>query len=232
MTQNNWKAIWAQRTLDPSRSSTLARLMAADGLDTKFGSVPEESWREFVRAIAAAAEIAPGNDIFEVGCGAGAWLFDFYERGHRVGGIDASPALVAHAREFMPGGNWAVGDALEVDTSTRCDFVVSCGVFIYFDSLDYAAAVLRKMAIKARRGVLILDVPDRAKRDQALAFRQGSLGPAEYRERYQGLDHFYYEKRWFDEELRGLGLTAISIEDQKIDGYANSAFRFNVIGRK
>jgi SAM-dependent methyltransferase len=229
MTERSWKQVWAERTLDPGRLSPLSKLMAADGLDTKFGAVSEESWCEFVRATAKSAGIGANDTIFEVGCGAGAWLYDFYERGQRVGGIDASAALVSYAREFMPDGTWTVGDALEVEAVTRYDFVVSCGVFIYFDSLDYAAAVLAKMSGKAEKGVLILDIPDSEKREQAIAFRQGSLGAAEYRERYDGLDHFYYDKGWFEAVLRGLGFGHISIEDQKVAGYKNSEFRFNAI---
>jgi trans-aconitate methyltransferase len=206
--------------------------MAADGLDSKFSSVSEEAWRAFVRSTAEAAGIGAEDAIFEVGCGAGAWLYEFYQQGRKVGGIDASAALISCARELMPRGDWTVGDALDVETAICYDFVVSCGVFLYFDSLDYAAAVLRKMAQKARKGVLILDIPDSAKHDQALAFRRGSLGIEEYRERYEGLDHLYYGKGWFEVVLRGLGLWRISIEDQRVDGYGNSAFRFNVIAQK
>jgi SAM-dependent methyltransferase len=166
--------------------------------------------------------------IFEVGCGAGAWIYDLYERGYTVAGLDRSPVLVDHARLVMPGGDWTCADALEVDPVPPFDFVVACGVFTYFESLDYAAAVLRKMAAKAVRGVMILDVPDLAKRDAAVSFRRGALGEEQYRERYAGLDHAYYDKQWFRGVLTETGLSRIAIEDQRIDGYANSAFRYNV----
>ncbi|MGH9600272.1 MAG: hypothetical protein ACRD27_10440, partial [Terracidiphilus sp.] len=52
-----WKDVWDARRLDPSRPSVLSRLLAADGMDTGFGSVGEEPWRKFVLETAAAAGI-------------------------------------------------------------------------------------------------------------------------------------------------------------------------------
>jgi len=43
-----WKEVWDSRRLDPCRGSTLAQLMAADGMDTGFGEPSEEAWRSFV----------------------------------------------------------------------------------------------------------------------------------------------------------------------------------------
>jgi SAM-dependent methyltransferase len=232
MSGRTWKQVWENRRIDESRGSALARLMCADGLDTKFGAVSENAWRSFVRAIADAAGISPGCTIFEVGCGAGAWIYDFYERGYTVAGLDRSPVLVEHTRLVMPGGNWTCADALDVDPVPPYDFVVACGVFTYFDSLEYAAAVLRKMAAKAVRGVMILDVPDLAKRAAAIDFRRGTLGEEQYRELYSGLDHAYYDKQWFLRVLAEAGLSRIAIEDQAIEGYANSAFRYNVIASR
>lgn len=49
--------------------------------------------------------------ILDVGCGSG-WPIGaaLLARGRRVTGLDASPALIAHARETLPRGVWEVGD--------------------------------------------------------------------------------------------------------------------------
>lgn len=49
--------------------------------------------------------------LLDVGCGSG-WPIGavLLERGFRVAGVDASQALIAHARETLPTGEWAVAD--------------------------------------------------------------------------------------------------------------------------
>jgi len=224
----SWKDVWAARRVNPEHGSHFAQIMAADGLDTKFGSVTEHCWREFVRSSARKLGIAPGCSVFEVGCGAGAYLMDLYDAGCEVAGLDASNSLLRYAAENMPRGRWIQKDAVQLDPIEQFDYVISCAVFLYFPSLRYAADVLARMAAKARRGIMILDVPDAAKEQEALAFRRRLIGEAAYAEHYEGLNHLYYSKDWFETTVRNLGLNPVQMEDQSIEGYANSAFRYNV----
>ena len=220
--------MWAARRLDPTRGSLLAQLMAADGLDTGFGDVDEAPWRAFVHHTAAVAGISRGDSVFDVGCGAGAYLFDLAALGCTVGGLDASEALLGYARTAMPQARWVHGDALDLDDAERWDFVAACGVFLYFPSLDYARAVLGRMARKASRGVLVLDVPDLAKHEATETARRRRIGDAAYAAKYAGLSHLYIDKAWFETALRELGFGRVRIEDQAITGYANAASRYNV----
>jgi trans-aconitate methyltransferase len=206
----------------------LARLMAADGLDTGFGSVSEEAWRRFVLDTAATIGITAGCSVFEVGCGAGAYLYELYRQGCSVAGLDSSSALIGYAGQAMPEGQWQLADASQLDPSTKYDFVVSTGVFLYFPSLDYAQSVLERMVMKARRGVMVLDVPDLATRDQALAMRRRITGEEAYASKYKGLDHLYISRSWFQSTLADLNVAAVHIRNQHIEGYVNSAYRFNV----
>ncbi len=223
-----WKDVWAARQLDPARPSVLSRLLAADGMDTGFGSVEEDSWRRYVLKTAALLGIGPQSSVFEVGCGAGAWLHELDRLGCQIAGLDASPALIGYAREHMPRGDWHLGDASTLAPQPACDFAVASGVFLYFPSLEYAGTVLERMTRKARVAVAILDVPDLATRDAALAERRRIAGENEYRRRYAGLDHLYFARSWFQSALESLGAARIEIRDQQIEGYANSRFRFNV----
>lgn len=222
-----WKTVWDARTLDRAKPSVLERLMEADGLDTGFGNVSEASWRRFAIGIGTRVGASAGTRIFEVGCGAGAFLYPLYESGCTVGGLDQSAALIGFAREAMPNGQWTVADAADMASIDRSDIVLACGVFMYFASLEYARQVLAEMTKKAARKVAILDVPDLAKRDAALAFRRGSLGEAEYAARYAGLDHLFYERAWMQQTLVELGARSVVIEDQMVEGYQNAPFRFN-----
>jgi trans-aconitate methyltransferase len=204
------------------------RLMAADGLDTGFGSVSEEAWRRYVLDTAATLGITPGSSVFDVGCGSGAYLYELYRSGCAVAGLDSSSAQIGYARQAMPEGQWQLADASELDVSTQYDFVVSSAVFLYFPSLDYAHRVLERLVRKARRGVMVADVPDLATRDQALAMRRRMAGEEVYASKYEGLDHLYICKSWFQSALADLKVAGVRIENQHIEGYANSAYRFNV----
>lgn len=227
---NSWKRVWDARQLDTSRPSTLARLMAADGLDTGFGDVSEANWRTFVAAIASELDIGANDRVFEVGCGAGAFLYELWRNGAVVTGVDQSAALVGYAREAMPTGKFAVGDAADIDPADQHDIVVACGVLLYFPDLDYASRVVAAMCRKARRAVAILDNPDATKREAAMALRRAAAGgAAAYEARYRGLDHLYFDKEWMRTALEREGMTAVRIEDQRIAGYTNAAYRFNAI---
>jgi trans-aconitate methyltransferase len=227
----SWNEIWEARSLDAARGSTLAALMAADGYDTAYGALDEGAWRAFVERTAARLGIEAGASVFEVGCGAGAFLLPLHERGCRVGGLDASSSLIGYARAAMPEGRFTHAEALSLDAAERHDFVVSCGVFLYFPSLDYTRAVIAKMVASARRGVALMELGDQAKEAHAALLRRGKMGQAEYEERYRGLDHLYLDKGWVRALLAELGATDIVIEDQRIDGYANASYRFNAFAR-
>lgn len=230
----SWYDIWAARRLpdayERGTASTLSALLSADGMDTGFGSVRESDWRAYVSAIAARLGIAAGDTVFEVGCGAGAFLLPLQERGCRVAGIDQSPALVALAGRFLPGGDFRVADAARIVDAAPVMHVVSMGVFMYFPDHDYAGIVLRGMAGKATRSVAILDIPDAAHRAEAVNMRRGHMTAGEYEEKYRGLEHRYYERDRIRQQLLAAGCSRVVIEDQCLGGYANAAFRFNAFG--
>lgn len=222
-----WKDIWAARQLDARKTSVLEQLMEADGLDTGFGNVTEASWREFIGRTADRLALVKGSRVFEVGCGSGAFLYPLAEHGCVVGGLDQSSALISYASQAMPEGEWRSGDAATLDARERWDVVLACGVFMYFPDLGYAHDVIARMAAKATRAIAILDVPDLARKDAALAFRKGTLGAAEYEAKYRGLDHLFYDRDWMRTTLASVGAANIHIEDQDVSGYQNARFRFN-----
>lgn len=229
--KRTWKQVWDERTLDPSRGGILSQLLAADGFDATFGEVDETSWTEFVDAVANELGLVAGTSVFEVGCGAGAFLYRLHQRGCVVSGIDQSPALIMCARQTLPGRPFDVAEATQIDLTEETDAVVSCSVFSYFPCLDHAAQVLGLMAAKARRVVAVLDVPDAATAGRALAHRQAELGgEADYTARYDGLEHQQYDRGWMAEAMNACGLEGVRVVDQAIAGYGNAPYRFNAWG--
>lgn len=228
----NWQTIWESRSLDASRTSVLAQLMAADGFDSGFGNLTEDGWRSYVGVVTNALGVAPGTSVYEVGCGAGAFLYEWYQAGVEVAGLDGSETLLGFARAVMPNAKLERAEASALAIDPKYDVVVSSGVFLYFPSLDYAADVLAKMWQKSRGAIAVLDVPDAAKRAEAIAMRRGYMDEATYEAKYRGLEHLYFPREWFADKLRELGARDVQIVDQAIAGYANGAHRYNVIARR
>ena len=59
----------------------------------------------------AAVLVRPGDTVLEVGCGSGVFLRMAADRGARVFGVDAAPALVELARRRVPEAGVRTGDA-------------------------------------------------------------------------------------------------------------------------
>lgn len=223
----NWRAIWNRRDgklgADPLQS-----LIELDGFDAGAGRIMAEDWRAYARLIADRLQLQPGQSVYEVGCGAGAFVFALRELGIRVGGLDYSANLIAKAGEAMPEGDFTLGDAGSLPLQPRYDVVLANSVFHYFPDQDYAGQVLARMLEKATRAVAILELPDNALREQAERVRRDSLTPSAYEEKYRGLAHFYYDRAWFSSfaAARGHGC---ELFDQCIPNYAQSPFRFNCL---
>ncbi len=225
-----WRRVWERPRFEDG-TPALSDLILADGFDTAFGSLTVEAWSGFVARTCDSMGLVAGDTLFDVGCGSGAFLYLPYQDGIAVGGVDYSESQIALARRAMPDGNFVVNEANAIDTFASFDVVISSAVFSYFDSLDYAREVVQRMCTKARRAVAILDIPDAATAEAAMAYRQAALGgPEAYAERYAGLNHQTYDRDWFANTLEEAGVNNICVESQDICGYANGRFRFNAYG--
>lgn len=226
----SWRRIWNDRRGPDGTRPTLADLIAMDGFDAGAGKIQEHDWSQYVESVSSKIGIRADDSVYEVGCGSGAFLYPLYTGGHRVGGLDYSEALVQHARKAMAGMDFAVCDATQVDTDVPYDYVVANGVFHYFPGLDYAETVLRGMIRKCVRAVAVLDVPDLQSMEESEGARRGALPSGDYDRRYDGLTHLYYDKAWFGQV--GEATCRVSVFDQNIRDYGNSAFRFNCLLEK
>ncbi|WP_013325565.1 class I SAM-dependent methyltransferase [Gloeothece verrucosa] len=224
---NQWKIIWNKRQISHQYDSILESLMRANGYDSKFSMISEEEWKNYIFKQGKKLNISPNDSIFEVGCGSGAFLYPFYQQGHKIAGIDYSEPLIKLASETMLNGDFQVKEAINLNTENQCDIVVSSGVFIYFPTYEYGAEVLKKMQKLARKSIGIFDVSDLDKKEQALAKRKSILGEKEYEKKYRGLEHLFYSKDWFYQQLASESVKVI-IEDQKIAEYDHADYRFNI----
>lgn len=232
--RTRWRDVWSQRPRSDASlrgEAGLEDLIRADGFNTGFGDITVSAWSDFVDQTCELFGLDAGDSLFEVGCGAGAFLYPPSRRGIHVGGIDYSSSQIDTAKRAIPGGTFDVCDAFDMDTSPRADITIAFSVFQYFSSLDYARHVIDRMCQKATRAVAIFDIPDLELAGQALEERQAIAGgAAAYAERYEGLGHLSYSRQWIETALQDQGLTDVTTVPQTMSGYGNGRFRFNAWG--
>jgi SAM-dependent methyltransferase len=111
--------------------------------------------------VLALLEPVRGGLVLELGCGSGLLTRHLVEAGHRVVATDASPAMLALARETAPGAE-VRQLLLPDDLLPECDAVVSVGHVLSY--LPDEAAVDRALAAAGDAlrpgGVLALDLCD------------------------------------------------------------------------
>jgi SAM-dependent methyltransferase len=228
--KQNWHEIWGRRGGTSEARPDLQKLLYLNGYDSGAGRVHAGDFREYVRLIADRLEIKDRASVYEVGCGAGALLFGLQERFSTltVGGCDYAPGLVEVARRVCEGGEFAVAEAVEVNTKLKYDLVLAQGVFLYFPDLDYAARVLEKMIEKSNSIVAVMEVPHAGTRAEAEQMRREQLTVEEYERKYEGLKHQYYWPEWFGKIAERHNCTWEHF-GQIIPNYLQNPFRFNVI---
>jgi SAM-dependent methyltransferase len=204
-----WREVWSHRDVEFPRhddKDLLQHLIYADGFDTPMTAIAAPDWLAHAREIARRMHLKPTDSVFEVGCGGGAFLLPFYRQGHKVGGLDLSVPMLRQATHLMPGMNFVVGDAADLDVTVPYEAVVSNGVFMYFDDLSHAATVLERMVRKAVRAVAVCGVPDVRLQQECEAMRRQIHLDGEYDEKYSGLEHLYFDRDWFESFGRDHGV--------------------------
>lgn len=85
------------------------------------------------------------GDLLDVGCGTGRDARYWTERGHRVTGLDSSPAMVEYAQEHCPGGEFLVADMRSFALDRTFD-VITCldSALLYCHGNDELDAFLRR----------------------------------------------------------------------------------------
>lgn len=234
----NWKEIWENRSIANTNETlqsfdeNLERLLSIDGFDSGTGKITAPALRKFVSKLNSNLKIEKGDSIYEVGCGAGAFLYPFYKNGNEICGMDYSDKLIEHCNSVYKSNSFKSFEAKDLEVAPQYDFVFSFSVFFYFPDLEYAENVLKRMFQKAKKAVVILDIPDLDKMEECEGMRRKQYPPGEYEEKYKGLNHLYYSKEWFTEQSKKLNCSSIQISDQNIEDYFNSKYRFNIVLNK
>lgn len=226
---NSWKEIWNKRR--PEGVYDLADLIKFNGFDSEGTSFNSDTWIRYVNSFQTIIPIDSSDSIFEFGCGCGAFLIPFYEKGHTVGGIDYSEVLISIAKISMAKADFQLQDVKEPTKDKIYDLVLAHSVFQYFESLECAKTVCRKMLKKSSKKVAILDVPNKRLQKESEHARSSAQSAHQVNNSHDELSHLYYEKQWFKQFSIEENID-VQIIDQAVDGYINSKYRFNVIMTK
>ncbi len=199
----NWRSIWLRKGSE-ARGRDLADLIAADGFDGGLGRIDVAAWRR--QAARLRGWIGPARRVLEVGCGAGAMLAAL---GLDAAGVDYSTTHLGVARRALPGLRFAAAEARALPFPDGAfDAVFAHSVFQYFPSEVYARAAVAEMRRVSRGRVVILDVPDLARKAACEAARGVSDPP-----------HRFYPRDFFG------GV----VFEQDLSGYGNASYRFNAV---
>lgn len=103
------------------------------------------------------ARLPPGGRVLDAGCGSG-WpvAATLLARGFRVTGVDASPRLLAHARETLPDGDWRLGDLRTLDLGETFDGLLAWNSLFHLTPDDQRLALPRLLAHAAPDGVVMI----------------------------------------------------------------------------
>lgn len=233
-----WREVWNARGLSghegDATSEPLEVALRLDGYDTAMANgLTPKSMRDLSVAWGKRVALTPGDSMYEVGCGSGAFLAAATEvHGiSRLGGSDYSQSLITSGRMLFPWLDLEVREGSQVPPEPTYTHVTCVGAFMYFSDLEYAATVVDRMIAKSVRTVSILDVPDLSDKERSESFRQRRYSGTVYQERYRGLDHLYFDRTWFLNHFARSAWRVVTA-DQEIEGYSNSKFRFNVFAER
>lgn len=147
--------------------------------------------------------------LLEVGCGSGALLVSFKDKCGNIYGVDFSEEMIKIAKDNLPYVTFEQAEAnnLHIYPDGSFDKIFSYSVFQYFPSIDYGVEAVKEMIRVANPTwsiILVLDIPDIDKRDDAEAERKrmgkNPLPPLLYYDKKMFIDSFKCEV--FDMPIR------------------------------
>lgn len=220
-----WLGIWENKYGQPTEGKDLHVLDGCDGMSY-------DEWQRLSRFFLDRLRIGPDDDVLEVGCGTGAFLKEIPQC-RSLSGVDYSENAVSVIRQHLE-GDFQTAEAAELPFEDAAfDFVLSFGVYLYFDSLDYARRALDEMCRVCRPSgtIFVGEVNDLAKKNVAQRLREQQQGERTEKHLSKGNpDHIYYSKDFFSAAAAERGLSAQFFDEDvaELDFYYNGPYRFSV----
>jgi SAM-dependent methyltransferase len=119
--------------------------------------------------------VAQGDRVLDIGCGSGVFLALAAARGADTTGIDASPELVALARDRVPTAQVDVGDMQELHYDDA-SFDLVTGFNSFFFATDMVAALSEAARVTKPGGSVVIQVWGRPERCDLTAVKHAVFG--------------------------------------------------------
>lgn len=232
---SDWKTIWERKGCQRIGKDLLQSLIEMNGFNHPFSQVSVIDWREKALMIYEKLGLKTGDKVLDVGCGSGAMSFALKEidPSLQIFGVDYSTTLIGHAKKALPKDKFIAVDAADMNfPKDSFDAVFSHSVFLYFPTQSYAFGVIEKMVdyLKPGKKGFILNVPDALRMTNREDTRRNVMSPEVYKNKYEGLRHYYYYKEVLRDKLHKHNCTSIiprQKKDSKLDKYT-----FNILYTK
>ncbi len=164
------------------------------------------------------------TSMFEVGCGCGANLWHFANKGLRVGGIDYSEALIQGAKKILESDELSCNEAINMSTDIKYDAILSNSVFAYFKDHKYAWDVLEKMYQKTNSSIALIDIYDISKEADYHDYRVSTV--EDYEAKNQDYPKLFFSKEFFLKFADEHNMD-VKFATSKMPGYWNNEFIFS-----
>ena len=180
-------------------------------------------------------DIKCDDKVLEVGCGSGAFLNEVLKikEVKAISGTDFSSNAIKKIKTVIK-GNFKVSEAVEIPFSDNLfNIVLSFGVFIYFNSFDYAENTIKEMMRVLRPGgvIYIGEISDIEKKEVAQELRKESNIKREKTHVSKiNSDHLYYPISFFEKiaEKYNFNINIIKQDVPELDFCYNASYRFSV----
>ena len=197
-----WEEVWRNRlsVARPCEAQyySLIDLIALAGFDHGPAATTELEFRRAIKNLEELLELVDGESLLELGCGPGA-LLKALNREVKLTGLDFSAPLLDVARTVLPKGsfiNWDLdhdeGRFPRTLLEKSYDVVIAHSVLHYL-SVEAGEEVIRESLRIADRAVFVGDIPNSDHKELAESLREASYPPGEYRKKYQGYHHTYFD---------------------------------------
>jgi SAM-dependent methyltransferase len=234
-----WEKVWGLRkkpevTGEESIDKLINISLGLDGFDQTTGDgLASENLSNFVNEWSNIVKVKNKDVIYEIGCGSGAFLASIgkiYDVG--LFGIDYSSSLVEAGKSLFKNINFEHKEASIAVYPDDVSHIVSFSVFEYFPTLHYAESVLNNAIRSNAKTISVFDIPNIEFINESEKDREDKIGSHRYKQEYlsSGLSHTYYSKMWFSNIFGDTW--NIVFQDNAIDGYLNSKYRFNLIATR
>lgn len=231
---NRWKEIWNEKKVvsDNNKKDEFERfceLKKANGFDVAVGNEKlyykafYNEWLDFYDQVTELIGIDI-KSVFEIGCGSGVNLYMFQKRNNCEVGGDYSASMIESAKIVTGFDDFTCCGADAISVKHQYDIVMSESVFQYFESLEYAESVLRKMIEKSTKLTYLGEIHNAKYEQELMEMRKRTI--ADYEQIYQGLSKLFFEKNWINKIAEEYGKKVVYTKVNNPE-YINGRYLFN-----